>query len=79
MPSWSKDKLFRLLEDRAYVFASWCSQDSKDSKAVSFFINNSETIDFTSDVWQNEIMPILIKQKVVDQAFVDRLNDFIGV
>ncbi len=75
----TKAQLITLLGDSTLTFAMFLASGSLQSNAIRILFENVESLDLNSFVVQQQLMPILLQAGAVNQAAVDRVNNYVSV
>ncbi len=78
MPKWSKQEFLDMLGERAYTFAAWCVDGKDNAKVISYLLNQFDTIDVSSPLFVNKIIPLLLHEKVITDKIFNSIHDRIG-
>ncbi len=75
MPKWSKQEFLEMLGERAYTFAAWCVDGEDNAKVISYLLSQFDTLDVSSPLFINKILPLLLHEKVITEKIFNDIHN----
>ncbi len=70
----SRAEVWELLDDKAMAFQNWIDSGTPEANFIRSMFMTSESIALDSPMFQNQVIPLLLSQGVIDQEVVNRVN-----
>jgi hypothetical protein len=70
----SRAEIWELLDDKAMAFQAWIDSGTPEASFIKTMFMTSEAIALDSPMFQNQVIPLLLNQGVIDQEVVNRIN-----